>query len=86
MIINLSFFSNTAIDNPQRGRVMSMEIRPIKNDRDHREALKEIERLMEARLNTPEGDRLEVLVTLVEAWEGKHWPINAPDPSSSYSR
>ncbi len=57
-----------------------MKIRPIKNNRDYREALKEIDRLMVARPNTPEGDRLDVLVTLVEAWEEKHWPIDSPDP------
>ncbi len=57
-----------------------MEIRPIKNERDYRRTLNEIENLMEARANTPDGDRLDVLVTLVEAWEEKHWPIDLPDP------
>lgn len=46
-----------------------MEVKPIKTKRDHRRALKEIEGLMNAKLGTPEGDRLDVLVTLVEAWE-----------------
>jgi HTH-type transcriptional regulator/antitoxin HigA len=59
---------------------MSVKIRPIKNNRDYREALKEIDGLMDARSNTPEGDQLDVLVTLVEAWEAKHWPIDSPDP------
>ena len=59
---------------------MSVKIRPIKNNRDYREALKEIDRLMDARSNTPEGDHLDVLVTLVEAWEERHWPIESPDP------
>ena len=59
---------------------MSVKIRPIKNNRDYREALKEIDGLMDARSNTPEGDHLDVLVTLVEAWEAKHWPIDSPDP------
>lgn len=59
---------------------VSMEIKPIKNNRDYREALKEIDRLMDARPKTAEGDRLDVLVTLVEAWEEKHWPIGSPDP------
>jgi HTH-type transcriptional regulator / antitoxin HigA len=59
---------------------MSMEIKPIKNERDYRKALKEIDELMDARPNTPEGDRLDVLVTLVDAWEDKHWPIDLPDP------
>ena len=57
-----------------------MEIKPIKSERDYRKALKEIDSLMDARPNTREGDRLDVLVTLVEAWEEKHWPIDLPDP------
>ena len=57
-----------------------MHISPIKNQRDYRRALKEIEGLMTARRNTPAGDRLDVLVTLVEAWERKHFPIGLPDP------
>ena len=42
--------------------------------------MKEIDSLMDARPNTPAGNRLDVLVTLVEAWEEKHWPIDLPDP------
>ncbi|HKU77603.1 MAG TPA: hypothetical protein VJR02_27065 [Pyrinomonadaceae bacterium] len=57
-----------------------MQIKPIKNERDYRNTLKEIDSLMDARSNTAEGDRLDVLVTLVEAWEEKHWPIDLPDP------
>jgi HTH-type transcriptional regulator / antitoxin HigA len=57
-----------------------MDIAPLKNRRDYRQALKEIETLMQARRNTPEGDRLDVLVTLVEAWERKHYPLDLPDP------
>ena len=57
-----------------------MDIKPIKSDRDYRRALKEIDKLMYARPNTPQGDRLDVLVTLVAAWEEKHYPIEAPDP------
>ena len=52
-----------------------MEIAAIKSQRDYRCALKEIERLMTARPNTLEGDRLDALVTLVEAWERKHHPL-----------
>jgi HTH-type transcriptional regulator/antitoxin HigA len=48
-----------------------MEIEPIKSERDYRRVLKEIEGLMNARRNTPEGDRLDALVTLVETWERK---------------
>jgi len=57
-----------------------MEIKPIVTKADHRAALKEIEALMPARLGTPEGDRLDVLVTLVEAWEEKRYPMEPPDP------
>jgi len=48
-----------------------MDISPIKNQRNYRKALKEIDGLMSAKRNTPDGDRLDVLVTLVEAWERK---------------
>ena len=57
-----------------------MNIVPIKTHRDYRRALKEIEGLMTAKRNTPDGDRLDVLVTLVEAWERQHYPIDLPDP------
>ena len=57
-----------------------MNIKPIKTRADHRAALKEIETLMMAKLNTPEGERLDVLVTLVEAYERKHYAIDLPDP------
>ena len=57
----------------------SMDITPIKNKRDYQRALKEIEGLMTAKRGTPEGDRLDVLVTLVEAWEAKHYPLDLPD-------
>jgi len=57
-----------------------MDIAPIKNHRDYRRTLKEIESLMTAKRNTPEGDRLDILVTLVEAWESKHYPLDLPDP------
>ena len=56
-----------------------MQVTPIKSQRDYRRVLKEIEGLMGARRNTPEGDRLDLLVTLVEAWEAKHYPLNLPD-------
>ena len=57
-----------------------MDIAPIKTKQDHLRALKEIESLMTATRNSPEGDRLDVLVTLVEAWETKHYPLDLPDP------
>ena len=60
-----------------------MDISPIKSARDYRRALKEIEGLMAAKRGTPKGDRLDVLVTLVEAWEAKHYPLDLPDPVSA---
>ena len=57
-----------------------MKIRPIRTARDHRAALKDIETLMTARRNTPEGDRLDILVTLVEAYERQKFPMDLPDP------
>jgi HTH-type transcriptional regulator / antitoxin HigA len=57
-----------------------MEIRPIKSESDYQATLKEIEGLMSAAAGSPEGDRLDVLVTLVEAWEREHYPIDFPDP------
>jgi HTH-type transcriptional regulator/antitoxin HigA len=57
-----------------------MNIKPIKNESDYDAALAEVADLMDARASTPEGDRLDVLVTLVEAYEEKHWRVNPPDP------
>ena len=57
-----------------------MTIKPIKTERDYQKALKEIKRLWDAKPNSPKGDRLEVLVTLVEAYERKHYKIEPPDP------
>jgi HTH-type transcriptional regulator / antitoxin HigA len=55
-------------------------INPIKNEADYDAVLAEIDTLMDAGPETPEGDRLDVLVTLVEAYEAKHWRINLSDP------
>jgi HTH-type transcriptional regulator/antitoxin HigA len=57
-----------------------MEIKPIRTKTDCRAALKEIETLMSARAGSPEGERLDVLVTLVEAYEKKHYRFDLPDP------
>ena len=57
-----------------------MNITPIKTEADYDAALAEIDRLMDAEPDTPRGDRLDVLVTLVEAYEAKHWAIDPPDP------
>jgi HTH-type transcriptional regulator/antitoxin HigA len=57
-----------------------MEIRPIRTEADYRTTLREIERLWDAEPDSPEGDQVEVLSTLLEAYEAKHHPIPAPDP------
>lgn len=57
-----------------------MEIKPIRTEADYKAALKEIEGLMAAEPESPEGERLDVLVTLVEAYERKHYPMDLPDP------
>jgi HTH-type transcriptional regulator / antitoxin HigA len=57
-----------------------MDIKPIKTDADYREALKQIESLMMAAPDTAEGERLDVMVTLVEAYESKHHALELPDP------
>ena len=51
-----------------------MQIRPIRTDKDHRAALAEIEKLWGASSGTPEGDKLDILVTLVETYEERRWP------------
>ncbi len=56
-----------------------MNIKPIKTDADYRGALKEVESLMTAIQNTPEGEKLDILVTLIEAYERKHFPLDLPD-------
>ncbi|HHX83009.1 MAG TPA: transcriptional regulator [Pseudomonadaceae bacterium] len=57
-----------------------MEIRPIKTQADYEATLREIEGLMSAEAGSPQGDRLDVLVTLVEAYEREQYPIGFPDP------
>jgi HTH-type transcriptional regulator/antitoxin HigA len=57
-----------------------MEIRPIRTQTDYQKALREIELLFDASENTPECDQLDILSTLVEAYEKKHFPIELPDP------
>lgn len=59
---------------------MVMDVRPIRNERDHARALRQIEKLWGARAGTSAADKLEVLVTLVDAYEAKHHAIDPPDP------
>ncbi len=57
-----------------------MNIKPIKTETDYTRALQTVEKLMAAIKDTPEGDKLDVLVTLIEAYEEKHHPILPPEP------
>ena len=57
-----------------------IEIKPIRTEADYEAALAEIEQIFEAVPGTPEGDRLEILTALVEAYEEKQYPIPLPDP------
>lgn len=57
-----------------------MEIRPIKSEKDYKTAISRIEELWGAKKDSPESDELDLLVTLVEAFEMKHYPIAPPDP------
>jgi len=57
-----------------------MQLKPIKTDADHEAALKEIERLWGAAEGSADGDRLEILITLTEAYEEAHFPMDMPDP------
>ena len=59
---------------------MSADVRPIRDDADHAAAVAEIARLWGAPMGTPEGDRLDVLATLVDAYEATRHPIDPPDP------
>ena len=56
------------------------EVKPIRSEADYEEALTEVERLWGARSGTPKGDRLDVLATLIDAYESAHHPIDPPDP------
>ena len=57
-----------------------MNIKPIHSEADYQASLARIDALMDANAGTPEGDELDILATLVQAYEEKHYPIEAPDP------
>jgi len=59
---------------------MATELKPIRTEADYDAALAEVERLWGAKSGTPEGDRLDVLATLIEVYEAKHHPMDPPDP------
>ena len=62
---------------------MAIELKPIRTEADYDAALEEVERLWGAKSDTPEGDRLDVLATLIDAYEAKHHPMDPPDPVSA---
>ncbi|MGH6872384.1 MAG: helix-turn-helix domain-containing protein [Rhizomicrobium sp.] len=57
-----------------------MDLHPIRTEKDHTAALREIDRLWGAKPSTPDGERLDILLTLVDAFEERHWPVAASDP------
>jgi HTH-type transcriptional regulator / antitoxin HigA len=59
---------------------MEITVRPIHDEEDYEAVLAEVDSLMDAASGTPEGDRLDVLVTLIEAYESRNWSIDVPDP------
>lgn len=59
---------------------MAHDVRPIRSEADYEDALAEVERLWGAKSGTSEGDRLDVLATLIDAYEAQHYPIDPPDP------
>jgi len=61
-----------------------MDIKPIRTKTDYRAALKAVESLMGAKARTPQGDRLDVLVTLIEGYERQHFPMDLPDAVEAF--
>jgi HTH-type transcriptional regulator/antitoxin HigA len=59
---------------------MAADLKPIRSNADYDKAIAEVERLWGSRSGTPNGDRLDVLATLIDAWEAQHYPIDPPDP------
>jgi len=59
---------------------MAGEVKPIRTKRDYEASLKEVERLWGAKTGTRDGDRLDVLATLIDAYEAEHYPMDPPDP------
>jgi HTH-type transcriptional regulator / antitoxin HigA len=59
---------------------MKHDVKPIRSEADYEAALAEVERLWGAKSGTPQGDRLDILATLIDAYESEHFPIDPPDP------
>ncbi|BBB98755.1 antitoxin component HigA of HigAB toxin-antitoxin module [Bradyrhizobium elkanii USDA 61] len=64
---------------------MATEVKPIRTEQDYELALKEVERLWGAKAGTRDGDRLDVLATLIDAYEAQHYPMDPPDPIEAIS-
>ena len=64
---------------------MAIDVKPIRSAADHRAAMAEVKRLWGCKGGTPDGDRLDVLATLIDAYEAQHEPIDRPDPIASSS-
>jgi HTH-type transcriptional regulator / antitoxin HigA len=59
---------------------MGTDVKPIRSRRDYEAAIKAVERLWGAKAGTRDGDRLDVLATLIESYEAEHYPMDPPDP------
>ena len=59
---------------------MATDLKPIRTKADYKAALAELERLWGTKSGTPNGDRLDVLATLIDAYEARHYPMDPPDP------
>ena len=59
---------------------MATDVKPLRSKADYEKALKEVERLWGTKSDTPKGDRLDVLATLIDAYETEHYPMDPPDP------
>ena len=64
----------------QKTNNQQMKLKPIKTEADYRAALRRLEKIFDAKLGTPESDELEILGLMVDDYENKHYPIEAPDP------
>jgi len=59
---------------------METDLKPIRTEADYEDAIAQVERLWGSRSGTPDGDRLDVLATLIEVYEARHYPMDPPDP------
>jgi HTH-type transcriptional regulator/antitoxin HigA len=59
---------------------MATEVKPLRSEADYEKAMREVEKLWGAKAGTPKGDRLDVLATLIDAYETEHYPMDPPDP------